>query len=90
VGAGRLHVISDTTQPGKLVVKSTFGLAALSFDGKLYAPPPSSFRFFGNSEHQQAAGKDDIDLKVTAGEADLRVGPVGDYKDYRGLFDDDR
>lgn len=90
LGAGRLHVISDTTQPGKLVVESTFGLAALSFNGKLYAPPPSSFHFFGNSERQQADGKDDMDLKITAGEADLRIGPVGDYKDYQGLFDDDK
>jgi len=89
VGAGRVHVISDTVQPGKLSVKSTLGLAALSFDGKLYAPPPSAFHFFGNSELQQAGGKDDMDLKVTAGEADLRVGPVGVDKDYQGLFDDD-
>lgn len=88
VGAGRLHVISDTAQPGRLSVKSTFGLAALSFNGKLYAPPPSSFHFFGNSESQQARGKDDMDLKVTAGEADLRIGPVGDDMGYKGLFDD--
>ena len=90
VGAGRLHVISDTNQPGKLAIKSTFGLAALSFNGKLYAPPPSTFHFFGNSEVQQAGGKDDMDLKVTAGEVDLRVGPVGDDKDYKGLFDDEK
>jgi hypothetical protein len=88
VGAGRLHVISDTVQPGRLSVKSTLGLAALSFNGKVYAPPPSIFHFFGNSERQQAGGKDDMDLKVTAGEADLRVGPVGDDQGYKGLFDD--
>lgn len=88
VTAGRLHVISDTGQPGKLSLRSMFGLAALSFNGKLYAPPPSSFHFFGNSEHQQGTGKDDMDLKVTFGEVDLRVGPVGEEKDYQGLFDD--
>ena len=88
LSAGRLHVISDTTQPGTLLLRSTFGLAALSFNGKLYAPPPSAFHFFGNSERQQAGGKDDMDLKVTAGEVDLRVGTLGDYKDYSGLFDD--
>ncbi len=88
VTAGRLHVISDTAQPGKIDLGSTFGLAALSLDGKLYAPPPSSVHFFGNSERQQGPGKDDMDLKVTFGEVDLRVGPVGDDKDYHGLFDD--
>lgn len=87
-GFGRVHVISDTTQPGRLSVESTFGLAALSFNGKLYAPPPSNVHFFGNTELQQAGGKDDMDVRVTAGEADLRVGPVGDDKDYKGLFDD--
>ena len=87
VKTGRLHVISDTTQPGTLLLKSTFGLAALSLNGKLYAPPPSEFHFFGNSERQQAGGKDDMDLEVTAGEVDLRVGPLVEYKDYRGLFD---
>ena len=88
VRAGRVHVISDTAQPGRLSVQSRFGLAALSFEGKLYAPPPSAFHFFGNSELQQGSGKDDIEVRVTAGEADLSVGPVGDYKDYNGLFDD--
>lgn len=88
VGAGRLHVISDTTQPGKLNLKSTFGLAALSFNGKLYAPPPSEFHFFGNSVQELASGKDNMDLKVTAGEVDLRVGPLVEFKDYRGMFDD--
>ena len=87
--AGRVHAISDTAQPGKLSVKSTFGLAALSLNGNLHAPPPSSFHFFGNSELQQAGGKDDMELKVFAGEADLRVGPVGDDKGYKGLFDDE-
>jgi hypothetical protein len=90
VSMGRLHVISGTTQPGRVSVKSSFGLAALSFNGKLYAPPPSTFHFIGNSEVQQAGGKDDIDLAVTVGEADLRVGPVGDDKGYKGLFDDDK
>lgn len=90
LSTGRLHVISDSTQPGTLLLKSTFGLAALSLNGKLYAPPPSAVHFFGNSERQQAGGKDDMDLKVTAGEVDLRVGPLGDYQDYRGLFDDEK
>lgn len=89
VSTGRVHVISDSTQPGMLTVASTFGLAALSLNGKLYAPPPSSFHFFGNTEQQQGAGKDDMELRVTAGEADLRVGPVGDDTGYKHLFDDD-
>ena len=88
VGTGRVHVISDSVQPGKLSVRSTFGLAVLSFNGKLYAPPPSSFHFFGNTEQQQGGGKDDMELRVTAGEADLRVGPVGDDTGYKRLFDD--
>ncbi len=88
VGTGRVHVITDTAQPGKLTVKSTFGLAALSYNGKLFAPPPSSFHFFGNTEQQQGSGKDDMEVSVTAGEADLRVGPVGDDTGYKGLFDD--
>lgn len=88
VSTGRVHVISDTTQPGKITVRSNFGLAALSFNGKLYAPPPSSFHFIGNTEQRQESGKDNMEVKVFAGEADLRVGPVGDDTGYRGLFDD--
>jgi hypothetical protein len=30
-----------------------------------------------------------MDLKVTAGLADLRVGPQGDEKEYRDLFSDE-
>ncbi|HSC47857.1 MAG TPA: hypothetical protein VLG68_07210 [Gammaproteobacteria bacterium] len=88
-GVGRVHAITDSAQPGRVSVKSSFGLAALSFNGKLYAPPPSAFHFIGNSELQQATGKDDVELRVTVGEADLRVGPVGNDKGYQGLFDDD-
>lgn len=88
VSTGRVHVISDTTQPGNLTVRSSFGLAALSFRGKLYAPPPSSFHFIGNTEQHQEGGKDNMEVKVFAGEADLRVGPVGDDTGYSGLFDD--
>ncbi|HEX2667941.1 MAG TPA: hypothetical protein VHP13_06160 [Gammaproteobacteria bacterium] len=94
VSAGRLHVISDSAQPGALSLHSSFGLAVLSLNGKYYGPPEqhgfmSSFHFFGNSVTQQAGGKDDMDLKVTAGLADLRVGPLGNFKDYHDVFKDD-
>ena len=94
VSAGRLHVISDDPHPGAVHLSSTFGLAVLSFNGKYYGPPErhgfmSSFHFFGNSVSQQGDGKDDITLHSSAGLVDLRVGPLGDVKDYRRLFSDD-
>jgi hypothetical protein len=91
MSAGRLHVISDSAQPGKLSIKSTFGLAILDLQGTYYGPPEQhgGFHMFGNSVHQQSSGKDDMDLKVTAGLADLRVGPQGDEKEYRDLFSDE-
>jgi hypothetical protein len=90
MGAGRLHVVSDTGQPGALSIKSTFGLAILDLQGTYYGPPEQhgGFKLFGNSVRQQGSGKEDYDLKVTAGLADLRIGPQGDEKEYRDLFSD--
>jgi hypothetical protein len=92
IGAGRLHVISDASQPGMLSIASTFGLAILDLQGTYYGPPEQhgGLHLFGNSVHQRADGKDDFDLKVTAGLADLRIGPQGDEKEYRDLFAEDR
>ncbi|HEY3858079.1 MAG TPA: hypothetical protein VGM47_00555 [Gammaproteobacteria bacterium] len=92
VRAGRLHVISDSTQPGAVSLASTFGLAALDMQGKYYGPPEQhgGFRMFGNSISQDAGGKDDMQLSVTFGLVDLRVGPQGDEKEYRSLFTDDK
>lgn len=90
LSAGRLHVISDAPEPHDVTVKSTFGLAILSLHGQYYGPPPekddgfwSHLHMLGNSVTQQAGGKDDADLKVTAGLADLRFGPLGDDKEVR-------
>jgi hypothetical protein len=90
MGAGRLHVVSDTGQPGALSIKSTFGLAILDLQGTYYGPPEQhgGFKLFGNSVRQQGSGKEDYNLKVTAGLADLRIGPQGDEKEYRDLFSD--
>lgn len=91
VRAGRLHVVSDSTQPGAISLRSMFGLAVLDLQGTYYGPPEkqSSFKFFGNDVNQMAGGKDDMDLHVTAGLVDLRVGPQGDEKEYRKIFADD-
>lgn len=91
VGAGRLHVSSDTAQPGNISLGSTFGLAVLSLDGQYFGPPEkhgmlASLHLFGNSIVHASGGKDDMDLQVTAGLVDLRVGPLGDEKTYRELF----
>jgi hypothetical protein len=96
LSAGRLHVISDANQAGHIVVKSTFGLAVLSLDGQYYGPPPqkdgfwSSLHLFGNSVTEQGTGKDDMDLKITAGLVDLRVGPLGDKEERRDMFTEDK
>ena len=92
LGAGRLSVVSDTSQPGDLSIKSTFGLAVMDLQGTYYGPPEQhgSFKLFGNSVHEKANGKDDFDLKATAGLVDLRIGPQGDEKEYRDLFSEDR
>ena len=91
VRAGRLHVISDSTQPGAVSLRSMFGLAVLDLQGTYYGPPEkqSGFKFFGNDVTHAAGGKDDMDLHVTAGLVDLRVGPQGDEKEYRKIFADD-
>jgi len=94
VKAGRLHVISDSAKPGAIRVASSFGLAILDLNGKYYGPPEehgfmSSLHFWGNSVAQQGGGGDDMQLKVFAGLADLRVGAVGGVKDYRKAFTDD-
>lgn len=98
LSAGRLHVISDAEQPRELMLKSTFGLAVLSLGGQYYGPPPDDqqqgffahLHMFGNTLSQHGNGKDDVDLKVTAGLADLRFGPLGDDKEVRrDVFKDD-
>lgn len=88
VGAGRLHVGSDTTTPGNITLDSIFGLAILSLDGQYYGPPEKhgGLNFFGNSVVHSSGGKDDIELKVTAGLVDLRVGPLSDERIYRDAF----
>jgi hypothetical protein len=88
---GRLHVISASTTPGVLDVTADHGLAVMSLDGKYYGPPEehgfwSHVHLIGNSVEQREKGKDDMRLSVAYGEADLRVGPLGDFKDYRDAF----
>ena len=92
IGAGRLHVIVDDSKPGTIHVKSTFGLAVLDLFGTYYGPPEQhgGLKLFGNSVNELGKGKDDYDLKVTAGLADLRIGPQGDEKEYRSLFSEDQ
>ncbi|HEY1991109.1 MAG TPA: hypothetical protein VGH71_01520 [Gammaproteobacteria bacterium] len=96
LSAGRLHVISDAAEPRDVTVKSTFGLAVLSMHGQYYGPPPekddgfwSHLHMFGNTLKDHAGGKDDADLKVTAGLADLRFGPLGDKEVRRDMFTED-
>ncbi len=91
---GRLHVISDTAKPGVMTIESKHGLALLSWDGRYYGPRQehgfmSSVHLVGNSVVQRGSGADNMDLSVSYGEADLRVGPLGDFKDYRAAFTDD-
>lgn len=95
VNYGRLHVISDTGKPGVVTLESKHGLAVLSWDGKYYGPAQehgflSGVHLVGNSVVERGPGLDNMDLSVFAGEVDLRVGPMGDFKDYRDLFADDR
>ncbi|HSN16802.1 MAG TPA: hypothetical protein VLV87_01215 [Gammaproteobacteria bacterium] len=96
LSAGRLHVISDALEPRNVKVKSTFGLAVLSLHGEYYGPPPekddgfwSHLHMFGNTLNEHAGGKDDADLEVTAGLADLRFGPLGDKEIRRDMFTED-
>lgn len=91
MGAGRLHVIVDDSKPGTVRVKSTFGLAILDLFGTYYGPPEQhgGFKLFGNSVDELGKGSDEYDLKVTAGLADLRIGPQGDETEYRKLFSDE-
>ena len=91
---GRLHVISASTTPGVLDVVSDHGLALLSLDGKYYGPPQthgflSNVHLIGNSVEQREKGRDDMHLSVAYGEVDLRVGPLGDFKDYHDVFKED-
>lgn len=88
---GRLHVISASNSPGVLNVTADHGLAVMSLDGKYYGPREeqgfwSHVHLIGNSVVQQEKGKDNMDLNVSYGEADLRIGPLGDFKDYRDAF----
>ena len=92
VSAGRLHAVSEQGKPGAIKVASSFGLAILDLDGKYYGPPEShgfgsSIHFWGNSVKQQGPGSDEIELKTFAGLADLRVGPIGEEKEYRKEFE---
>jgi len=91
ITAGRLHVISDSAQPGAIRVGSSFGLGILSLNGKYYGPPEChafwcSIHLVGNTVVQQAGGKDDMDLRATFGLVDLRIGPLGDEQPYRREF----
>jgi hypothetical protein len=93
--AGRIRVVRDDPQPGAIRLGNTFGLAILSLNGKFYGPPQkegfwSSLHFFGNKVEQQGTGKDEIVLQETAGLASVQVGPKGDFKDYKGAFDDEK
>ncbi|HEV7165371.1 MAG TPA: hypothetical protein VGO35_08295 [Gammaproteobacteria bacterium] len=90
---GRLHVISDTVKPGIMTLESKHGLAVLSWDGKYYGLVQehgfmSSVHLVGNRVVERGPGPDNMDLSVYAGEVDLRVGAMGDFKDYRDLFTD--
>lgn len=91
---GRLHVISSSTTPGVLDVTAGHGLALLSLDGKYYGPPEthgflSNVHLIGNSVEQREKGRDDMRLSVAYGEADLRIGALGDFKDYHDVFKED-
>ncbi|HEV2111505.1 MAG TPA: hypothetical protein VGT99_09140 [Gammaproteobacteria bacterium] len=91
ITAGRLHAVSESSQPGVVSVGSSFGLGILSLNGKYYGPPEChafwcSIHLSGNTVVQQAGGKDDMDLKATFGLADLRIGPLGEEKEYRREF----
>lgn len=91
--AGRIRVVRDDPQPGLVHASSSMGLAIMSFDGKFFGPPQkegfwNSLHLFGNSVEQQGTGKDEIVLKNTAGLAQVQVGPLGDFKDYRSSFTD--
>ncbi|HET7175896.1 MAG TPA: hypothetical protein VFK21_07780 [Gammaproteobacteria bacterium] len=88
---GRLHVISTSNSPGVLNVTADHGLAVMSLDGKYYGPREeqgfwSHVHLIGNSVVQREKGKDNMDLSVSYGEADLRIGPLGDFKDYHDAF----
>ena len=90
---GRLSVISDDLKPGNVKVASDFGLAIMDLNGKYYGPPErhgfwNDLHFWGNTVEQPAAGGDEIKLQVTGGFAVLRVGAVGDVKDYRRAFEE--
>ncbi|MGE5625373.1 MAG: hypothetical protein ACM3ZT_07485 [Bacillota bacterium] len=93
LSGGRLSVVSDDLKPGNVKVASDFGLAIMDLNGRYYGPPErhgflSSLHFWGNTVEQPAAGGDEIQLKVFGGLAVLRVGPVGDVKDYRKAFEE--
>ena len=88
---GRLHVISASDDPGMLNVTADHGLAVMSLGGKYYGPPEqpglwNHIHLIGNSVVQREKGRDNMDLSVNYGEADLRVGPLGDFKDYHDAF----
>lgn len=88
---GRLHMVTDDTKPGIITVSSVHGLAAMVWNGKYYGPPEehgfmSHIHLFGNTLVERGGGTDNIDLNVHFGEADLRVGQLGDVQDYRDLF----
>jgi hypothetical protein len=88
---GRLHVITASEQPGAISVSASHGLAAVDWDGKYFGPPEKHgfwdhIHLGGNSVEQHGKGADDVKLHVQYGEADLRIGAVGEVKDYRDLF----
>lgn len=90
---GRLHAITASEQPGAISVSAGHGLAAVDWDGKYFGPPEKhgfwdDIHLGGNSIVQRGKGTDDVNLHVQYGEADLRIGAMGDVKDYRDLFND--
>jgi len=88
---GRLHMVTDDTQPGIITVSSGHGLAAMVWNGKYYGPPEeqgfmSHIHLLGNTLAERGGGGDNIDLSVHFGEVDLRIGQLGGVQDYKDLF----
>lgn len=92
---GRVHAITAETSPGAISVASGHGLAALDWNGKYYGPPEQQgfwahVHLGGNSVAQRGGGGNDLKLLASFGEADLRVGSLGEVKDYRDLFQESK
>lgn len=91
---GRLHVVSAAAAPGDIHVSSGHGIAVLSWNGRYFGPLEqegfwSHIHLIGNQVDQHGGGADKMDVRVSFGAADLRIGPLGEDKTYRDLFSDD-